>query len=94
MKEGDMLFESSVGKTLDGKWWWRARGLYVVEFCRTYTPEWQDVPDGHFPVVGPYKSERAATRDLDLFEKAYQEFLQTKFPDLEFEDAPDPRSLN
>jgi len=55
MKEGDMLFESGVGKTLDGKWWWRARGLYVVEFCRTYTPEWQDVPDGHFPVVGPYK---------------------------------------
>jgi len=46
MKEGDMLFESGVGKTLDGKWWWRARGLYVVEFCRTYTPEWQDVPDG------------------------------------------------
>ena len=100
MKEGDVLFEAGIGQ-IHGKagWFWRARGFYMAEFCRTYAPNWSHTEsdiekNGGWLAVGPYKTRRGAERDLQAFDEAFQEFLQSKFPGLDIEDAPDPRTLN
>jgi hypothetical protein len=92
MPVGDTVLETSVGRMSDGKWCWRARGAGVVEFCHTYAPLGSPgiAPDGWF-YYGPFRSERAAKRDCDHFERA---FMEARYPDVEVTDAPDPRSLN
>jgi hypothetical protein len=102
MKVGDMLFECRVGRGtsgLHGKrvWFWCARGYGLEKFCRSYfqpyEPSWLPDDDGWL-YIGPFKTERAAERDLMKFEETFKEFLQEEFPGLECKDAPDPRTLS
>jgi hypothetical protein len=92
MQEAEKLFEIDVGRLPDSQYCWRARGVGMAEFCRTYEPNWPpiDDPEGWI-YVGPYRSERAVTRDSKRFERA---FMQARYPDREIVDAPDPRSLH
>jgi hypothetical protein len=84
MKEGDTLFEAGIGKLGHG----------LEEFCQRHEPDWLPLDADGWLNVGPYKTIRAAERGLKDFEEDFLEFLQEKFPGLEFKNAPDPRSLN
>jgi hypothetical protein len=88
MQEAEKLFEIDVGRLPDSQYCWRARGVGMAEFCRTYEPNWPPIDD---PEGWPYRSERAVTRDSKRFERA---FMQARYPDREIVDAPDPRSLH
>ena len=92
------LFESAIGRIEqeNGRkgWAWRAKGYGVEKFCQTHRPDWLPLDADGWLAVGPFKTERAALRDLEEFESEFQEFLQTEFRDLEIEDAPDPRTLS
>jgi hypothetical protein len=93
MKEGDILFETGIGK-LDNEWLWRARGHELERFCRAHEPDWLPLDENGWLSVGSYKTRRAAERDLKDFEDDFTEFLQEEIPGLEIKKASDPRSLN
>jgi len=89
-KEGDVAFEAGIGRSLDGRFCWRARGYRVSEFARVYEPAWPPLDDpDEWLMVGPFKTARAAERNLEKFERAYYEFAE-----IEVVDAPDPRTLS
>jgi hypothetical protein len=100
MEVGDRLFECHVGRGISGLhggrvWFWCARGHNLEKFYRAYYDEPSEVPlDDGWLYIGPFKTKRAATRDLMKFDEAFQEFLQEEFPGLKFKDAPDPRTLS
>jgi hypothetical protein len=85
LQEGDTVLEVNVGRLSNGQWSWRARGVGVAEFCPVFI---KPSPDGWF-YFGPFRSERAAIRDSEKFERA---FMRAR--GVEVEDAPDPRSMN
>jgi hypothetical protein len=98
MEACDILFECCVIRGhsgLHGKrvWGFGVHGPGVEKFCRARDPGWLSDDDG-WRWIGPYKTERAARRDLKKTEAVIKEFLQEEFPGLEFKDAPDPRTLS
>ena len=89
LKEGDTLLETAVGQMLDGSFVWRARGKRVKDFYeKTQGP--MSLQDGWL-ICGPFKTEKAAIRSLNHFERDHMEWA---FPNMEVRDAPNPQSLN
>jgi hypothetical protein len=94
MSVGDKILETEIGRSENGKWCWRARGVGVAEFFHAYSyalPGWRGVDPEGWAYVGPFRSKHAARCDCDRFEREYMEAL---YPDVEVTEAPDPRSLN
>jgi hypothetical protein len=90
LKEGDMLLETGIGRLSDGSFAWRAKGERVVEFYQMKNDLKPELQDGWL-ICGPFKTEKAAERNLRDFERDYMEWAH---PNVEVSDAPDPRSLN
>jgi hypothetical protein len=56
MKEGDVMFQSAIGRLSDGTWCWSATGFRIDVFCSNYEPEWLPLDDDGCINVGPFKT--------------------------------------
>jgi hypothetical protein len=94
----DAVFECGIGvyELANGRkeWFWRAKGPYLEKFCQTHESDWLPLDADDSLGLGPFKTKQAAERALEEFKREFRDFLETEFPDLEINDAPDPRSLS
>jgi hypothetical protein len=87
---GDSLLTLGIARTSHG-WMWRAKSPLLAEWCQhqreTNPSGWQPTPTDGELYVGPFfKNKRAATRDMQKFERDFMAFLKRKFPDLTVDD--------
>jgi hypothetical protein len=90
MKEVDTIFETGIGQLFDGSFAFRVKGERVAEFYQMQGGPKAELQDGWL-ICGPFKTEKAAARNLRDFARDY---LAWAYPNLEVSEAPDPQSLN